>query len=88
MNIERGHVYRGKKKARSFYHNDRQVLYVSPVSVQYDAPTISDGCRGCAHCTNPDAHDKYPTIRREQFEAWAGSDVSEGYPAGDWATQE
>ena len=79
MNIERGHVYRAKKpKGIGMflpYFDDRQVVYVSSDRVQYDSPTVRDGRR-------------YPTIDRDKFEKWAGSDVTEGYPAGDWAVWE
>lgn len=77
MDIIKGHIYRAKKpkRARSIagdFFNDRSVLYVSEHSVQYDSPTLGFGRR-------------YPTISREKFEAWAGSDVTEGYPEGEWA---
>lgn len=78
MNIEHGHIYRAKKPKKverlfqPAFYNDRQVVYVSDARVQYDSPTVRDGR-------------KYPTIERAKFEAWAGSDVTEGYPRGDWA---
>ena len=78
MEIERGHIYRAKKPKKVEYlfqpafYNDRQVLYVSDTRVQYDSPTVRNGR-------------KYPTVDRDKFEAWAGSDVTEGYPDGDWA---
>ena len=78
MNIELGHVYRAKKPKRISlfmapdFYDDRQVKYVSATQVQYDSPTVRNGR-------------KYPTIDRAKFEAWSGSDVTDGYPEGDWA---
>lgn len=54
------------------FYNDRQILYVGRVSVQVDSPTIRFGRR-------------YPMIDIDKFEKWAGEDVTEGYPEGDWA---
>lgn len=78
MDIERGHIYRAKKPKRvdlflvGEFYDDRQVKYVSATQVQYDSATIRRGR-------------KYPTIDRAKFEAWAGSDVTDGYPEDDWA---
>ncbi len=73
MNIEINHVYRAKKPRRiGLYYNDRMVLWVSDCCVQYDSSSLDGGYR-------------YPLIDRAKFEAWAGSDVTEGYPKGDWA---
>lgn len=78
LGIERRHIYRAKKPKRvdllfgGEFYDDRQVVYVSATQVQYDSPTVRWGR-------------KYPTIDRAKFEAWAGEDVTEGYPPGDWA---
>ena len=76
--IERGHIYRAKKPRRIMFgfdgvYDDRQVLHVGPSTVQYDSSTVRDGRR-------------YPSVSRENFEKWMGSDVTEGYPKGDWAS--
>ncbi len=77
MEILRGHIYRAKRPKPTVTgdFNDRMVLYINPLSgrIQYDSPTVRSGW-------------KYPTVDHAQFEAWAGSDVTEGYPNGDWAT--
>ena len=79
MEIIRGHIYRAKrpKPAGGIFapvFNDRVVVYINPLSerVQYDSPTVRRGW-------------KYPTTSRVQFETWAGSDVTEGYPDEGWA---
>jgi hypothetical protein len=72
MDITRGRIYRAKKPANSGgLFNDRQVLYVTDTSVQYDGPAVGFGRH-------------YPTVSREVFEAWAGEDVTEKMPAGEW----
>ena len=70
------HIYRAKRPrfvglVQEFY-NDRQVLFIGPTTVQYDSSTVRRG-------------QTYPSVTREKFEAWAGEDVTEGYPDGDWA---
>ena len=75
MDIMENHVYRAKKPQPvdldgSPVYNDRSVLWVSSRHVQYDSPHIQAG--------------RFPRVRREQFEKWAGEDVTEGYPEG-WA---
>jgi hypothetical protein len=76
--IVRNHIYRAKKPKRLTLwvyphdvYDDRMVLYVSETGVQYDSPTVLN-------------NRKYPTIDRAKFEAWAGSDVTDGYPNGYW----
>ena len=67
-----GHIYRARNPRRNgHYFNDRQVLYKSDFSVQYDGPAVPDGVH-------------YPLIPLEKFLEWAGSDVTEGYPKDDW----
>lgn len=74
MNIETGRVYRAKKPsvAGGCYVNDRQVTWTSDTRVQYDSPSVRRGS-------------SYPTIDREAFEKWAGSDITGTLPDGDWA---
>ena len=72
MDIVKGRTYRVKKPANSGgLVNDRQVVYVSATSVQYDGPTVGFGRH-------------YPTVSREKFEAWAGEDVTDSLPKGEW----
>jgi hypothetical protein len=72
MDIQRGRIYRAKKPANSRgLFNDRQVLYVTEQVVQYDGPAVGFGRH-------------YPTVTREQFEAWAGEDVTDKMPKGEW----
>lgn len=78
MLIERGHVYRAKKpkQIRLFlegdFYDDRMVVWMNDTKVQYDSPTVYRGSH-------------YRMGDRARFEKWAGSDVTEGYPKGDWA---
>jgi hypothetical protein len=72
VDIRVGRIYRAKKPANSQgLFNDRQVLYVSENSVQYDGPAVGFGRH-------------FPTVPRAQFEAWAGEDVTEQMPKGEW----
>lgn len=73
MELIVNHVYRAKKPGptSSGSVNDRMIIHMGPTTVQYDSPTVKNGKH-------------YPSIPREQFEAWAGEDVTEGYPDGDW----
>jgi hypothetical protein len=75
MEIVRGRAYRAKKprQAGFGYVNDRQVLWVGESTVQYDSPSMSNGRR-------------YPSIDKEKFEKWAGTDVTDILPEGDWQT--
>lgn len=73
MEILKGRVYRAKNPAHvDGFFNDRQVLYVTDYSVQYDGPAVGRGR-------------KYPMVSREKFEAWAATDVSDSLPEGEWA---
>lgn len=72
MDIQKGRVYRAKKPANcGGYYNDRQVLYLSDSVVQYDGPAVANGRR-------------YPKVARDVFERWAGEDVTDKLPDGDW----
>lgn len=74
MELLVNHVYRAKKPQRVGFDdvNDRSILHLGLSSVQYDSPTVKNGKR-------------YPSIATEKFLEWAGEDVTEGYPDGDWA---
>ena len=72
MEIKTGRVYRAKKpEVTRGYYNDRQVIFVGVDKVQYDSPAVHIGRR-------------YPTISIEKFKEWAGEDVTEKLPAGEW----
>lgn len=72
MDIQKGRVYRAKRPTNcGGYYNDRQVLFVGINTVQYDGPAVGVGRH-------------YPTIPMEKFQAWAGEDVTDKLPAGDW----
>lgn len=78
MDLVVGHIYRAKKPkcVRLFregdFYDDRQILYIGTTSLQFNSVTVISGRR-------------YPMIDRERFEKWAGEDVTEGYPKGEWA---
>ncbi len=69
-----GHIYRAKRPTRNYLqeYNDRQIIWVGMIEVQYDSPTVANGRH-------------YPRVSREKFLAWAGADVTEGYPKDEWA---
>lgn len=72
MNIQVGRTYRAKKPANcGGLFNDRQVLYIGIGIVQYDGPAIPLG-------------GKYRVVTREAFEKWAGEDITEKLPSGEW----
>ena len=80
MELVHGHIYRAKKPARVEYFgeaplfNDRIIVWMKGDGsrIQYDSPSVRDGRH-------------LPTIDRDKFEKWAGTDVTEGYPQGEWA---
>lgn len=77
IQLEAGRVYRAKRPRPCMVgfdrvFNDRMILRLGPSGVQYDSPTVKDG-------------QHYPIISREQFEAWAGRDVTDETPVGFWA---
>lgn len=73
--IKIGRVYEAKKPQRSACGlvNDRQVEYISSAGnyVQYDGPSVAPGRR-------------FPTVTMEQFLKWAGKDVTDEMPNGEW----
>ena len=71
-----GHVYSAKRPARcgpwAELLNDRQVIWVGLMEVQYDSPTLANGRR-------------YPRVSKEKFLAWAKADVTDQMPPNrDW----
>ncbi len=69
-----GMVFEAKKPKRIGFRglwNDRQILYVGDGLIQYDSPTVKHGR-------------KYPTVTTEEFEKWAGRDVTQEMPKDDW----
>ena len=72
-----GHIYRAKRPRFNNYreYNDRHIAYIDQTKVQYDSSTVR-------------TEQRYPTIDREQFEKWAGEDVTEGYPSDGWEVKE
>lgn len=81
QNIERGRVYRAKKpratgadwRYPTGFVNDRVVIYVNVLGdvVQYDGPAVARGRH-------------YPKCTLKAFEAWAGEDVTDKMPEGEW----
>ena len=68
-----GQVWRGKRPAHSNgFVNDRVITYVSPVGrIQYDGPTVNLGRR-------------LPIVEAEVFGKWAGREVGNELPEGEW----
>jgi hypothetical protein len=74
LELKRGRIYRAKKPANSSgLVNDRQILYIDDFCVQYDGPAVGFGRH-------------YPKVERAKFEAWAGADVTDSLPKGEWAS--
>lgn len=80
IEIKVGRVYRAKKPRavdgnflRSGYYNDRQVMWMDSLGIQlqYDGPAVANGRH-------------YPKIDVDKFKAWAGEDVTDKLPPGDW----
>ena len=73
--IQLNHVYRAKKpKIVGLFtrnYDDRMVVYIGPKGVQYDSPTVKFG-------------GKYKLVTFDNFLKWAGKDVTEQTPKGDW----
>lgn len=72
-----GRTYRAKKPAPtgSLFDqriNDRTLIYVGMYDVQYDGPSVPFGR-------------KYPKVSREAFLKWAGRDVTDELPPGEYA---
>ena len=73
LSIAVGRTYRAKKPANcGGYINDRQVLWSNGEVVQYDGPAVANGR-------------KYPKVTMDDFKAWAGKDVTDSLPKGEWA---
>lgn len=75
MEFKVGCVYRAKKPSTVGvfrYLNDRQILWMDDVTIQYDSPAVGFGR-------------KFPKVSREKFEKWAGSEVTDQLPKGEWA---
>ncbi|MGI4815886.1 MAG: hypothetical protein ACRYG5_10015 [Janthinobacterium lividum] len=72
--FERGQVWRAKKPRNSNgLVNDRMILHIdSTGAVQYDGPAVQRGCH-------------YPKVTQDIFEKWAGRQVKEELPEGEWA---
>lgn len=80
-NIQCGRVYRAKTPRqvgadRQFHQgfvNDRVVIYINVLSdlVQYDGPAIPNGRH-------------YPKCTLKAFREWAGEDVTDVMPVGEW----
>jgi hypothetical protein len=71
------HVYRAKRPAASGFidrvYNDRQIIWIGDLTVQYDSPVIPHG-------------QHYRRIGIQQFLKWADRDVTgEMPPNGQWA---
>jgi len=73
--IKQGRIYAAKRPKCNVMgeFNDRQVLYLSGDVVQYDSPTVRNGRR-------------YPTMKLDKFAEWAGEDVTDRVPKGEWRT--
>lgn len=77
MKIEVGRTYRAKKPRVSGgvfspLVNDRTVLWIGISDLQYDGPAVARGR-------------SYPRISIEKFIAWAGRDVTDELPKGEYA---
>lgn len=67
-----GRVFEAKKpKTNGFYCDDRQIVWRGINQVQYDSPRLKTGAR-------------LPIVSLENFEKWAGRDVTDLMPEGDW----
>lgn len=71
-----GQVWRAKRPANAGgLVNDRQIKWISSFdgAIQYDGPAVANGRH-------------YPKVSAEQFEKWAGREVADELPEGEWAT--
>jgi hypothetical protein len=74
LTLKVGRIYRAKKpKGFGFPRlcDDRQIVHLSSMNVQYDSPSVPRGR-------------KYPVVTIEKFREWASHDVTESLPEGDW----
>lgn len=73
--LKAGHVYEAKKPKKGWdgLVNDRQIMWMSRGEdrVQYDSPSVDHGRR-------------FPIISVEAFLKWAGQDVTDSMPKGEW----
>lgn len=74
-----GRVYRGKKPSRTGtlgdFVNDRQIVWLGVTQLQYDSAAVRDGR-------------DYPVMKIGKFLDWAGIDVTDIAPDGDWCRWE
>ena len=76
IELLQGRTYRAKKPAcvRSCgMTNDRTVIYIGVTEVQYDGPAVATGRH-------------YPRVTIEKFIEWAGHDVTDELPPGEYAS--
>ena len=74
MEIKVGRTYRAKKPSNSRgLVNDRTVVWVGSMEIQYDGPAVAYGR-------------KLPKVSRAKFEAWADRDVTDELPQGEYAS--
>lgn len=74
--LKPGNVYEAKhprscKGMSDLVWNDRQIRWVGSGEVCYDCPAVKPG-KG------------YPVISVEKFIKWAGKDITEEMPEGEW----
>lgn len=76
MIIMRGRTYRAKKPRQvAGMVNDRTVIFINIDGriLQYDGPAVDLGRN-------------YPSVYTETFEKWAGEDVTDQLPKGEYQT--
>lgn len=72
MEIIVGHTYESKRpRVNGGLANDRMIVWANAEFVQYDSPTVRFG-------------QKLPKIRKDEFIEWAGRDVTDIMPKGEW----
>lgn len=74
--LKSGHVYEAKhpRKCGGLFDplwNDRQIRWVDSKEVCYDSPTVKPGA-------------DYPIVPIEKFLKWAGRDITNEMPKGEW----
>lgn len=75
-----GNIYAAKRPNKIYigfdeYWNDRQIIYLSDHSVQYDGPSVAFGRN-------------YPTVSIEKFLKWVKDDVTAQVKDGEWRRAE
>lgn len=72
-----GHIYEAKRPAAigiiNPLINDRQIVWVGLLEVQYDSPSVAMGRR-------------FPRVTHEAFRKWAKRDITAEMPEGEWRT--